>query len=75
MSEDDTWRAKELRQWEKGNKKIDLTQQSKETNQDLLKGFGRDEFSYKGELTDHAHIFWNENEARFAHGYPLTAWL
>ena len=33
----DNWRAKELREWEKGNKKIDLQKEFKEKNQDLLK--------------------------------------
>ena len=75
MSDDGAWRAKELRQWEKGQRQIDLTKEFKDQNQDLLKGFGRDEFSYKNELYDHAHIFWFENEGRFAHGYPVTAWL
>ena len=72
---DEPWKGREVREWEKGNKKIDLTQTFKEQNQELLQGFGRDSFSYRGELTDTAHCFWNENEAKFAHGYPVTAWM
>ena len=30
------WRARELRQWEKGQKQIDLSQTFKENNKDLL---------------------------------------
>ena len=71
----EAWRAREIRDWEKGNKKIDLTKEFKENNKELLENYGRDNFTYKAELTDHAHIFWNKNEARFAHGYPATAWI
>ena len=72
---DEAWKGRELRDWEKGKRQIDLTKEFKDQNQDLLKGFGRDNFSYKVELTDSAHVFWAENEARFAHGYPVTAWM
>ena len=40
-----------------------------------MKNFGRDRFTYKAELIDKSHNFWYYNEARFAHGYPYTAWL
>ena len=71
----DNWRAKELREWEKGNKKIDLQKEFKEKNKDLLKGYGRDRYTYKAETYNAAHQYWHKNEARFAHGYPGTAWL
>ena len=66
---------REVRQWEKGQREIDLTKQFKEQNQSLLQGYGRDAFTYKAELHEHAHCYWAQNEARYAHGYPMTAWL
>ncbi len=75
MSRPDNWRAKELREWEKGNLKIDLQKEFKEKNKDLIKEYGKDRFTYKAETYDAAHNFWYQNEARFAHGYPATAWL
>ena len=69
------WQARELRQWEKGSKKIDLTKDFKDANKDLLANYGRDRYTYKAELYDASHQYWAANEARFAHGYPATAWL
>ena len=69
------WRIREARQYEKGLKKIDIQEQFREMNQGLLKGYGRDRFTYKAELTDASHQYWNEFEGRLAHGYPATAWL
>ena len=71
----DEWKGRELRDWEKGKLKIDLNAQFKEQNKELLANYGRDEYSYKVELFDHAHDYWAKNEAKFAHGYPVTAWL
>ena len=67
--------GREAREWEKGQRKIDLTKQFKDQNQALLSGYGRDTFTYKAELYEHSHAYWAQNEARFAHGYPGTAWL
>ena len=72
---EDTWRQKEFREYEKGQRKIDLQEEFRLRNQDLLKNYGRDNFTYSAELYESSHRFWNENEARFAHGYPATAWL
>ena len=69
------WRARELRQWEKGQKKMDLQKEFRDNNQALLKNYGRDRFTYKAETTDAAHIYWYQNEVKHAHGYPYTAWL
>ena len=69
------WRLREARQFEKGHKKIDIQEQFRELNQPLLKNYGRDKFTYKPELTNRAHEYWNKNEARYAHGYPATAWF
>ena len=71
----DNWRVNELREWEKGTKKMDLQKEFRELNAPLLDNYGRDRFTYKAELTDASHRFWAENEARFAHGYPATAWI
>ena len=75
MSRPDNWRAREVREFEKGSRKIDLTKDFQERNADLLQGYGRDRFTYQAELTDRSHNFWYQNEARFAHGYPVTAWM
>ena len=64
-----------MREFEKGTRNIDLNEMSREANQGLIKNFGRDRFTYKAELTDNSHQYWFNNEARFAHGYPGTAWL
>ncbi len=72
---EDNFRQKELRQWEKGQKTIDLQEEFRQRNQDLIKNYGRDNYTYTPELYEASHRYWNENEARFAHGYPATAWL
>ena len=69
------WRVRELREWEKGTRKMDLQKEFRDNNQGLLKNFGRDRFTYKAETTDAAHIYWYQNEVKHAHGYPYTAWL
>ena len=69
------WRLRELREFEKGQKEIDLQAQFKEMNKGLLSQYGRDKYTYRAELHDAAHNYWKENEARFAHGYPATAWI
>ena len=51
----DNWRYKELREWEKGQRKIDITKEFKDNNKELLKNYGRDRFTYKAELTDASH--------------------
>ena len=66
---------REIREWEKGQRKFDLSKDFKEKNQDLLKGFGRDSFTYDPELRNLAHNYWYRMEAPLAHGYPATAWL
>ena len=68
------WRYREIRGYEKGDQ-IDLQKQFREMNHDLLKNYGRDHLTYRPELTNKAHAYWKANEARYAHGYPLTAWL
>ena len=44
-------------------------------NKDLVKDFGRDNLNYKPELYSTSAVYWAQNEARLAHGYPGTAWL
>ena len=69
------WKVRELREWEKGQRKMDLQKEFRDNNQGLLKNYGRDRFTYKAETTDAAHIYWYNNELKFARGYPQTAWL
>ena len=71
----DNWKAMELREFEKGTRKIDLRKDFRDQNQGLLKNYGRDRYTYTAELTNASHKYWKENEARWAHGYPATAWL
>ena len=40
-----------------------------------MKDFGRDNLNYKPELYSKNAVYWAQNEARLAHGYPGTAWL
>ncbi len=40
-----------------------------------MKSFGRDRFSYTAELHSLNALYWKNNEAKMAHGYPYTAWL
>ena len=75
MSEPQAWRGKQLREWEKGQKQIDLQKEFREMNAPLLNTYGRDRYTYKAELYDSAHQYWYHYEARIAHGYPGTAWL
>ena len=75
MSKPDDWRAREVRDWEKGTRVFDLQKEFLEANKGLLENYGHDRFTYQAELTDSAHQYWNKNEGRFAHGYPATAWL
>ena len=72
---EDNWRQREFREWEKGQRQIDLQKDFRERNKDLLSKYGRDNYTYNAELYDASHRYWYQNEARFAHGYPGTAWL
>ena len=69
------WRAKELREWEKGTRKLDLEEEFRQLNKGLLQNYGKEGWMYKPELTDASHRYWKQNEARYAHGYPMTAWM
>ena len=66
---------RDLKRWENGLETIDITKQSRELNKDLVGDFGRDKLNYKPELYGRSAVYWAQNEARMAHGYPGTAWL
>jgi len=68
-------RQRELKAWESGNKKWDLTEESRKANYDLLKYYGRDQLTFAPETLALRNEFLRYNEAKHAHGYPGTAWL
>ena len=70
-----TDRQRELKQWENGLKKFDLQEESRKANSHLLRGMGRDKFTYDPEPMYMRNQYLRYNEAKHAHGYPGTAWL
>ena len=70
-----TSKQREIKQWENGLKSVDISEEFKANNKDLVKNFGRDRFTYNAEITELAAIRDYENEAKYSHGYPATAWL
>ena len=63
-----------IKQWDNDIIKFDVTTASRELNP-WLKNFGRDRFTYSEEMLEQTTQFYKENEARYSHGYPKTAWL
>lgn len=65
----------ELRAWEKGEIKHDISRDFAIKNRKWLNNFGNDRYTYRAELYDISSIHWAQNEAKISHGYPYTAWL
>ena len=65
-----------VKRYEKNLKgdEFDLTKESLKQNP-FLKNYGYDRLSYQAEKIEMTNLYWRENEARMAHGYPGTAWL
>ena len=64
----------QLKRWENGLNKWDLTEETRKAN-DFLEDYGRDRFSYKPETLILRNEYARKNEAMFSHGYPVTGWL
>ena len=66
--------TREVKQWENGIIKYDMTKEFAKKNKKLVEGFGKDRFSWTPERTALNSVYWAKHEARIAHGYPYTAW-
>jgi len=67
--------VKEVKAWENGLKKWDLTEESRKANAALCDNYGRDPFTYTPETYYLANEWYRKHEAPMSHGYPYTAWL
>ena len=67
--------ARDVLRWENGTRQIDLDQQFRDINKDLLSKNKYSKFSYNPDLPHKAHMYHKVYEAKEAHGYPGTAWL
>lgn len=64
----------DLKQWDNGQKKFDVTEASRSVNPWLI-NYGRDRYTYNPEMPYTSAIQYKKYEASRSHGYPLTAWL
>ena len=65
---------KKLKQFEKGQNDFDLQKESL-ANNEFLKNYGKDKFTFKPENTFLTAQYYRTYEAPLCHGYPATMWL
>ncbi len=66
--------SQDVRKWDNGVYKWDVTEASYQLNP-WLKHYGQDRFTYVKEQSNITATFYFAKEAKLAHGYPLTSYL